>query len=48
MSLETIPVQQPHPLSVGALLGEPLRTILRPAGDIFFHPSLAESAATAP
>src|SRR5215467_13132763 len=31
MSLETIPVQQPHPLSVGALLGEPLRTILRPA-----------------
>jgi putative hemolysin len=31
MSPETIPVQQPHPLSVGALLGEPLRTILRPA-----------------
>ncbi len=31
MSAELIPDLQPHPLSVGALLGEPLRSILRPA-----------------
>jgi putative hemolysin len=31
MSPELIPDLQPHPLSIGALLGEPLRSILRPA-----------------
>jgi putative hemolysin len=31
MSAELIPDPPPHPLSVGALLGEPLRSILRPA-----------------